>query len=108
MSRWITNLESTERLQADVKNAEFALKQAKDSGEGVKQATHMLSLAKFRLADNRKTMREIENENAGRISVGPPMGTPYKTAEDIAKDGIIGIYRQGAGDGPAVSFKAGE
>lgn len=99
--RWITNLESTAALETAVRNAEVALKVAKDTGEGVRQATAMLSVAKYKLADNKKTMHEISRENGDRIAIGEPRATPYKTAEAIAAEGIVGIYRQGAGDGPS-------
>jgi len=107
MGHWITNLESIAKLESDVKNAECALKVAKDTGGNVKQAQSMLSIAKYKLADVKNTYRQIEQDNNGRISIGEPLSTPYKSAEDIAKDGIVGIYRQGAGDGPASSFKDG-
>ena len=99
--RWVTNLESTAALETDVRNAEAILNAAEATGDGVKQAKAMVSIAKYKLADNKKTMDEIKREYGGRIALGEPRATPYKAAEDIAKEGIIGIYRQGAGDGPA-------
>lgn len=91
--RWLTNLESLERMERELEEA---------TATGNKSA---IALAKFKLADVKRAMALIEMENGGRISIGPPKGTIHRTAEAIAADGIIGIYRQGAGDGPASSIK---
>lgn len=99
MTRWITNLESADHLVAQVAKAEAAL-DAAAPGEERRQASAMLEVAKFRQADAARTLRQIQIENGGRIDIGEPMGTQWRTAEEIAKDGIVGIYRQGAGDGP--------
>jgi len=101
MGKWITNLESIAKLESDLKNAECALKVAKDTNGDTKQAQAMVSIAKYKLADVKNTYRQITQDHGDRISLGEPLATPYKSAEDIAKEGIIGIYRQGAGDGPA-------
>lgn len=98
MTRWITNLESEETLQRAVDTAQAALAAA-PAGHERRQAQAMLEVTQFRLRDRNNTFRKIVDEHGGRVSVGEPHPTPWKTTEAIAADGIIGIYLQGAGDG---------
>lgn len=95
VSRWITNLESEAHLAGQVAAAKRALDAAPH--DKALQAAH--HVAKYRQADVAKTMRQIEMETQGRFNIGAPMETQFRKAEEIAADGIIGIYREGAGDG---------
>lgn len=65
-----------------------------------REAAALLQIARFKQSDVAKTMRQIEMETNGRFTIGRPMATEFKTQEAIEADGIIGIYRMGAGDGP--------
>ena len=91
MGMWVTNLESTEALQSLLDNA-LALQRAQD-GHTARAA---VSRAKFLLADNKRALAAL-NQSHGPISFGEPMATPFRTADEIAADGIIGVYKQGAG-----------
>ena len=100
-SRWITNLESVGSLVEAVTKAEQALKAAEQSkSDDSRVAQSILDVAQFKLADVKRAMAAIEIETQGRFSIGEPQATQWRTAEEIAAQGIIGIYRQGAGDGP--------
>jgi hypothetical protein len=88
ISRWVTNLESRESLEAERDKAQAQV----DANPGSLTARAELNAALGRLVNHDRTMALIEQEN-GRIGIGEPMGTEYRTAEAIKADGYIGIYR---------------
>lgn len=98
IERWITNLESEEALAAEVAKAQIALRTA--TGADIREAAALLHIAKYKQADVARSMRQIEMETNGRFAIGKPMATEFKTQDEISAQGIVGIYRQGAGDGP--------
>lgn len=98
-SRWITNLESTEHCAALVSNAEAALKAARSPAE-INAAKATLERAKFINADVRNTYAQIRAAH-GEIEILDPHPTPQRTADEIKAQGIVGLYKPGAGTGPA-------
>lgn len=95
MSLWITNLNSIESMEAKVKEAEAAL-DASQPGPERRMAARSLEIAKLRLADVKRTFKLIELEHGGKITIKEPHATPQRTSEQIAAQGIVGIYLQGA------------
>lgn len=85
-------------MAAKVAEAEQALRAA-DTPEANRQAKAVLHIAKYKQADVSKAMRQIEMETSGRFTLGEPMATEFRTREEIAAQNIIGVYREGAGDG---------
>lgn len=98
LSRWISNLEAEETMAKAVAAAKVKLTDAKTPEER-RAAEAELAKARFKQADVARTMRAIELETKGRFTIGEPMPTEWRTAEEIAAQGIIGVYREGAGDG---------
>jgi hypothetical protein len=88
INRWLTNLESRESLEAERDKAQAQV----DASPASLTARAELNAALGRLVSHDRTMALIEQEN-GRIGIGEPMGTEYRTAEQIKADGHIGIYR---------------
>jgi hypothetical protein len=88
INRWLTNLESRESLEAERDKAQAQV----DASPASLTARAELNAALSRLVSHDRTMALIEQEN-GRIGIGEPMGTEYRTAEQIKADGHIGIYR---------------
>jgi len=88
INRWLTNLESRESLEAERAKAQAQV----DASPASLTARAELNAALGRLVSHDRTMALIEQEN-GRIGIGEPMGTEYRTAEQIKADGHIGIYR---------------
>lgn len=97
LDRWISNLESPESMADAVKRAASAVAIAQ-TPEEKRMAERLLATAKFKQADVAKTMKQIQMEHP-RHSIGEPAATLWRTKEEIAADGIIGIYREGAGTG---------
>lgn len=83
-----------------VDEAKTAVALAK-TGDEKRQAEALLHTARFKQADVARTLAKIRMEQNGRITIGQPMATEFRTSEAIAADGIIGIYKEGAGTGPA-------
>lgn len=98
MGEWLTNLESKERMAERVAEAEQAVKSAPDQWAR-KAAEARLYRERFIQADVAKALADITMRNAGRISIGPPHATQDRTSDEIAAQGIVGIYKQGEGDG---------
>ncbi len=92
MSRWITNLESVEVLQQQLEAAEHVALSSPDD----KEARAMVAVATYRLRDVQNTLRKIAQDEP-LFTIGAPLETPYRTASEIAADGIVGIYKPGAG-----------
>lgn len=88
INRWLTNLESRKSLEAERDKAQAQV----DASPASLTARAELNAALGRLVSHDRTMALIEQEN-GRIGIGEPMGTEYRTAEQIKADGHIGIYR---------------
>ena len=97
-SNWITNLESIAHLEGVVEEARLMVSAATNPTEK-RTAEAALARAKFILADVKLTMANIDRETGGRFAIGEPMATEWRTKDEIAAQGIVGIYRQGAGDG---------
>jgi hypothetical protein len=95
-SRWITNLESAELCQAKVDAAQAALSAAR-TGDEIRAAKAQLETAKFIQADVRNTLQKIKNQH-GQVDISDPHPTPERTADEIKAQGIIGIYKPGAGN----------
>ena len=93
--RWITNLESEPSMAAATTAALKAWQ--RDPTPANKAA---LATARYRQADVSRTMRQIEMETGGRFTVGEPLETAQRTSAQIAADGIVGLYREGAGSAP--------
>lgn len=89
INRHITNLESRESLEAERDHAQAQV----DANPGSLTARAELNAALTRLVGHDRTMELITQEHGGRIGIGEPMGTEYRTAEQIKADGHIGIYR---------------
>jgi hypothetical protein len=106
MGEWVTNLESKEHMALRVSTAEEAVKSAPDQWAR-KAAEARLYRERYIQADVAKAMADITMRNGGRVSIGPPHPTQDRTSEQIAADGIIGIYKQGAGDGEHEAFEKG-
>lgn len=104
--RWVTNLESREHLAAQVARAEDAVRQAGDGPER-RQAKALLETARYKQRDVENTYRKIADETKQRFTFGQPRETPWRKAEEIAADGIIGIYMEGAGTGGLESVVLG-
>lgn len=88
ISRWITNLEDRAALKQRAESAQMAY----DADPNNPGARVSLDTALARLVGHDRTMALIENEH-GKIGIGEPMGTEYRTADEIKRDGFIGIYR---------------
>lgn len=97
LNRWLTNLESEESMAKAVEDATAAVKQAQTPGEK-RQAEALLQIAKYKQADVARTLAKIRMEHNGKVSIGNPLRTEWKTAEQIAADGIVGLYLEGAGN----------
>ena len=97
-TRWISNLESMESMAKAVEDAAAALKASSTPAER-RQASALLNIAKFKQADVARTLAQLRMEYNGRITIGSPMATEWRTSDEIAADGIVGIYREGAGTG---------
>lgn len=89
INRHITNLESRESLEADRDRAQAQV----DANPASLTARAELNAALDRLVGHDRTMDLITREHGGKIGIGEPMGTEYRTAAQIKADGIIGIYR---------------
>ena len=98
INRWVTNLESAETMAKAVEDATSAVRQAK-TPEEKRQAEALLHIARYKRADVARTLAKITMENQGRVTIGEPMATEWRSREEIAAQGIVGIYREGAGTG---------
>lgn len=104
IDRWITNLESEHHLAGLVAKAEQELKDTKAAGKNTRFAQVNLERAKFYQRDVQNTWNKIRQEYPG-CSIGVPRETAWKTSQQIAADGIVGIYRPGVGTG-ALNFES--
>ncbi len=95
-SRWITNLESVTVLEQRLYDAK-----QRAASEPTAENKGAVDMAKYLLADVRRTYAQIEKEHPG-YGVAEPMATEQRTAAEIAADGIVGLYRTGAGTSPVV------